>query len=354
MKSNIKFFNKSKILPVDEFLKKVLYDCKFGYYSSKLPLGEKGDFVTSPKISYLFSEIIAIWIISTWESFGKPKIFNIIELGPGDGVLTKVLLRSFKKFPEFNSAKKIFLYEESEYLIKVQKKNISDKSVKWISNFNTIKKGPVVFFGNEFFDALPIKQFRKKNNHTLEKNYKIKKNYEITEVYKKPSKADLKDLRSYKTFKKLNFIELPKFGFQELKKIVKKISKLKGCILIIDYGYLHSNNQSTLQSVMKHKKNNLLDNLGKADITSHVNFSLLKEFFLKNNLKVSNVVTQKEFLENLGILERAKIVSKKMTFREQSDLYFRIKRLLSPRSMGNLFKVILAYKFNNNNFAGFK
>ncbi|MDC0409691.1 SAM-dependent methyltransferase, partial [Pelagibacteraceae bacterium] len=87
---------------------------------------------------------------------------------------------------------------------------------------------------------------------------------------------------------------------------------------------------------------------------AHVNFDLLNEFFSKNGLKVNNVITQKEFLENMGIIERAEIVAKKMNFREQTDLYLRIKRLLSPGSMGNLFKVILAYKFNNNNFAGFK
>jgi len=354
MKSNIKFFKKSKILPVDQFLENVLYNNKFGYYASRLPFGEKGDFVTSPNISYLFSEIIAIWIISTWELFGKPKHFNIIEIGPGDGALTKVLLRSFKKFPEFNSIKKIFLYEKSSYLKKIQKKNISDKNVIWINNFNSIKKGPVIFFGNEFFDALPIKQFKRIKNSILEKNYTLDKNYKIKEVFKKASKTDIKILKSYKTLNKLNFIELPKFGFQVLKKIIKKISKLKGCILMIDYGYLKSNNQNTLQSVMKHKKNNLLENLSKADITAHVNFDLLNEFFSKNGLKVNNVITQKEFLENMGIIERGEIIAKKMNFREQTDLYLRIKRLLSPGSMGNLFKVILAYKFNNNNFAGFK
>ena len=105
MKTNKIFFKNSKILPVDSFFKNVLYDKKFGYYNSKIPLGKKGDFITSPKISDLFSEIIAIWIISCWETFGKPKNFNIVELGPGDGVLTRVLLRSFKKFPEFNSIK---------------------------------------------------------------------------------------------------------------------------------------------------------------------------------------------------------------------------------------------------------
>ena len=218
MKSNIKFFKKSKVLPVDEFFNNVLYNDKFGYYSSQNPFGKEGDFITAPKITSIFSEIIAIWIIATWETFKKPKNFNIIELGPGDGSLTKILLKSFKKFPEFNSIKKIFLYEKSYHLRKIQKKVISNKDVKWINNFNIIKKGPVVFFGNEFFDAIPIKQFKLINNNLFEKNYFLDKNNEIKEFYKNATKSNLKIIKSYKSLKKLNFIELPKFGFQELKK----------------------------------------------------------------------------------------------------------------------------------------
>ena len=123
---------------------------------------------------------------------------------------------------------------------------------------------------------------------------------------------------------------------------------------MIDYGYFKPNNKNTLQSVMKHKKNNLLNNLGKADITAHVNFALLNEFFTKNGFKIKNTITQRQFLENMGILERAKILARKMKFSEQSDLYLRIQRLLSPRYMGELFKVILAYKFDTNKIAGFK
>ena len=354
MKTNKLFFKNSKTLPVDKFLTNVLYDKKIGYYTSQIPFGEKGDFITSPKISYLFSEIIAIWIITCWESCGKPKNFNIIELGPGDGSLINTLIKSFKKFPEFNSNKKIFLFEKSDYLKKIQKKKISNKDVKWINNFNTIKKGPVIFFGNEFFDAIPIKQFKKNKNSFFEKNYSLDKNNKIKKIYKKASASNTRDIKSYKTLNKLKFIEFPKLGFQELKKITKKILKLKGCILLIDYGYYRPNNQNTLQSIMKHKKNELLSNLGKADITAHVNFKLLGEFFLKNNLKIKNLLSQKEFLENMGIMERAKILSKKMKFSEQSDLYLRMQRLLSPRYMGELFKVILAYKFDRDNFAGFK
>jgi len=292
--------------------------------------------------------------VSSWETFGKPKNFNIVELGPGDGSLVNILLKSFKKFPEFNSIKNMFLLEKSIFLRKVQKKNIFNKDVKWIKNLNKIKKGPIVFFGNEFFDAIPIKQFKKIKNNIFEKCYALDENKNIKEIFTKASPTSVKIIKSYKSLKNLKFIEFPQFGLQELKKINKKISKLGGCILMIDYGYLKPNNQNTLQSVIKHKRNSLFNNLGKADITAHVNFALLSEFFRKDGLKVKNVITQKQFLERMGILERAQKIANKMKFREQSNLYLRLKRLLGSNYMGDLFKVIMAYKFNKNNFAGFK
>ena len=354
MKSDLKFFKNSKTLPVDKFFNNVLYDKKYGYYNSKIPFGKQGDFTTSPKISSLYSEMIAIWMISTWEKLGKPKNFNIVELGPGDGTLVKVLLNVFKKFPSFYNAKKLFLFEKSKFLTKLQRENIDNTEVKWIKNFDNIKKGPVIFFGNEFFDAISIKQFKRSKKNLLEKYYKIKDDYEIFEIFKKASVNDKKMINSFKTLKNLNFIEFPKNGFDELKKIIKKISILKGCILLVDYGYLKENNQSTLQSVFKHKKNFLLKNLGKSDITYHVNFSLLSEFFLKNKLKVKKTVTQREFLNRMGIKLRAEILSKKMKFRDQSDLYSRLQRLIDPGQMGHLFKIILAYNLKINKYPGFK
>ena len=98
MKSNLKFFKSAKSLPIDIFFQNVLYDRNNGYYNSKIPFGFKGDFLTAPKISNLFSEIIAIWLISTWQDFGEPKIFNIVELGPGDGDLTKMLIKYLRNF----------------------------------------------------------------------------------------------------------------------------------------------------------------------------------------------------------------------------------------------------------------
>ena len=352
MNINLKFFKKFKSLPVDQFYNNVLYDKNIGYYNSVTPFGKKGDFITAPKISNIFSEMIAIWIISTWENFGKPKNLSLVELGPGDGSLTKVLLEVFRRFKNFDKAKQIYLFEISKLMKKKQKQNLNDKSLIWISDLGKIKKGPVIFFGNEFFDAIPIKQFKRKNNILFEKYYSLNK--KISEVFKEASSDNIKIINSYKSLNKINFIEFPKKGFAELKKITNVLSKLSGCILLIDYGYLKSHNQDTLQSVYKHKRNNLLKNLGKADITSHVNFELLKEFFMKNKLKVKKTLSQKEFLENLGINTRAEILSKNMKFSEQSNMFLRLRRLLSPKLMGSLFKVILAYKYQCDKYSGFK
>ncbi len=357
MKTNYKNFGfkQNKIIPIDKFIEKALYDENFGYYFKNIPFGEKGDFITSPTISNLFSEMIAIWIVSAWEKFGKPEKFNFVELGPGDGSLSKVLVRTFKKFPEFNKAVNIYMYEKSKLLIKIQKKNVENKKIKWIKNFKKIKKGPVIFFGNEFFDAIPIKQFIRKGNLLVEKCYTIN-SLRLNETHRQALKSDMDDINSFKVLKNLKFVEYPKQGFRELDKIVKKISVLSGGILLIDYGYLELCNKSTLQTIMNNKKisiKSLLNNVGKADITSLVNFRLLNEYFLKKNLKVKKIVPQKFFLERMGIVERAKILEKKMTTKQKNYISITLNRLLNKNLMGNLFKVIFSFKSKNTSFIGF-
>jgi NADH dehydrogenase [ubiquinone] 1 alpha subcomplex assembly factor 7 len=85
MQSINKYFSKAKKIPLDEFIANVLYDENYGYYSKKIPFGKYGDFVTAPEISFLFSEMLAIWTVNFWEHLNKPKKFNIVELGPGNG-----------------------------------------------------------------------------------------------------------------------------------------------------------------------------------------------------------------------------------------------------------------------------
>ena len=175
MKRIDKIFSKSKVVSLDLYLEKVLYDKSVGYYQKQDPFGIKGDYVTAPNISNLFCEMIAIWLVSFWENLKKPKNLNFVELGPGNGDLCLVLVKTLKNFPEAFNSINIMLYEKSEKLKKIQKKRIISGRVSWINSLNKIKKGPVVFFGNEFLDALPIKQFKKINGCIFEKYAALKK-----------------------------------------------------------------------------------------------------------------------------------------------------------------------------------
>ena len=118
---------KNHKIPLDKFIDHCLYDKKKGYYMNNNPFGITGDFTTAPNISRLFSEMIAIWTISFWESLGSPKKFNLIELGAGNGEMMKVMIESFKKFPSFINGCNIFIYEKSPKLINEQKKILNLK-----------------------------------------------------------------------------------------------------------------------------------------------------------------------------------------------------------------------------------
>ena len=143
-------------------------------------------------------------------------------------------------------------------------------------------------------------------------------------------------------------------GIAELNKIISVIKRYQGGILLIDYGYKKSQKISTIQSIKAHKKNSLFKNIGNSDITSLVNFSLLKNLFIKNKLKFNKIVSQSFFLQKIGILKRASILASKMTFKEKSNLYFRMQRLLSNKQMGALFKVAFAYKSKKKFNLGFE
>ena len=352
MNSLSKYFPQSKEIPLDKFIFNVLYNKDYGYYSKKNPFGKSGDFITSPGITSLFSELLALWIISLWEHMNKPKIFNVIELGPGNGQMCKTMLRVFKKFPIFFESINISLYEKSKTLKDLQKKILNDKKVKWIKNFDKIKKGPVIFFGNEFFDAIPIKQFKKINNIIYEQYVRLENNSEVKTFFKKANSETVMELKKYNLLKH-SFIEYPMQGLAELNIIIKNIKKNKGGLLLIDYGFFKQKNKSSLQSVKNHKTNMIFDNIGNTYITSLVNFSLIKNYLEREKIKVNNIVTQEFFLKKMGIINRAETVAKRMNFKDKSDLYFRIQRLTNPKQMGELFKFLFASKLKKKFSLGF-
>ena len=346
--------NKIKYISLDKFIYKSLYDKNNGYYMNKNPFGKKGDFITSPNISILFSEIIGIWCIAFWENLGCPKRINIIEMGGGNGEMMFQIIKVFQRFDKFFKSSRFIIFEKSEFLTKVQKKKINSFNVSWIDSLDHLKNGPNIFLANEFFDALPIKQFIKKNNSWFEKKIKIssKNNFELVDAPTTLNKLEKKI--GIKLEKNQKFIEFSPLAYKYLNTISKKINTFRGGLLIIDYGYLEKQMKNSLQSVYRHKFNNILKNFSKADITYNISFNLLKKITKKLKLKVAGITTQKKFLESLGIVQRANILAKNLKFSEKANIYYRLNRLIDSKSMGDLFKVMFITKKNNKFKIGFE
>ena len=345
MNKIINTLREKKSIPLDRFINIALYDKKFGYYMKKNPFGKKGDFITAPLISNLFSEMIAVWCVAFWEHLGKPNKILLVELGPGDGTLCKDLIKTFKKFKDFYNSLEINLFEISNKLKKIQKIKINSKKVKWIKKIEEINYGPVIFFGNEFFDALPIKQICKKKNNFFEKYVALTTNKKnIKFLHKKANNNLIKCIKDLNLISVGDTIEYPLEALKFLKQISKKINEFDGGLLTIDYGYTLKKNQNTLQAVKKHNYLDIFFKPGHSDITSHINFKLFSKSLSEDNLTVKKIITQSEFLKKVGILERADILSKKMTFKEKANMFYRLKRLIDPKEMGDRFKVIFAQK----------
>ena len=343
----------SNNLSLDQFINWALYDKNSGYYMKQNPFGKEGDFVTAPNISRIFSEIITIWLITFLNSLGNPKKFNLVELGAGNGEMMKVIYLTLKNFPQYFNSCNFIIHEKSQYLIDQQKRNLNSEKITWIKNINKKYTDPTIFIANEFFDALPVKQFFKRENEWFERfvNLTNLKNVKFEEI-----KTNIKSIEKKLEFeisKGQKIIEYSPEAFKYLKIIGNIIEKNKGGILIIDYGYLNSKMQDTLQAVSNHKYSNVLENIGKSDITYNINFNLFQKFVNRFKNLNSIVTSQKKFLTSMGILQRAEIISKEITFSKKADLFYRMRRLIDKKQMGELFKVMLIKSKKNKFQTGF-
>ncbi len=341
-------------LPLDKFIEFALYDKDSGFYMKKNPFGKEGDFITAPNITRIFSEIIAIWVVIFWRSIGSPKKFNLLELGAGNGEMMKVISTTLKNFPECFDNCCLMIHEKSSFLIKYQKKNLKSEKIKWIKDIKKVDPNPTIFLANEFFDALPIKQYFKRKEGWVERFVFLKETLEARFTEHPTDIKKIEKTLNFKISKDQEIIEYSPDAFDYLKDICNIIKKKDGGLLMIDYGYLNSKMYETLQAVNNHKYSNILKNIGNNDITYNINFKLFEKFIGQFSDLNSIINNQKKFLTSMGILQRAEIISKNITFSKKADLFYRIRRLIDEKQMGKLFKVMLIKKSKNKFKTGFK
>lgn len=348
-------------LSLSAFINLALYHPKYGYYTQKNPFGMGGDFVTSPQISSLWSEMFSLFFIYNFKKNYRHggKVY-FMELGAGNGFFIRDFLRITSRIPELFQNMEIILVEISENLREEQKKMVKEfegkVQIKWetdvhtaLYNISILESDLFFVFSNEFFDAFPINQFIKHNGKWHEVcivQSEDKKEYEFgfthfdfTEAVK--SHLTLLSVEE-EALKDGEIVEVSNDVIEIFTKIARQIKKGKGCVVTVDYGYLKSEFVSTLQSLKNHQKNDVLQNIGSADITYLVNFELLFYIAQHEGVHVFPPLTQKDFLESIGIKEKLS----KLLEREQDDakkyaIETSTHRIIGEDQMGNLFKVLI-------------
>ncbi len=295
-------------------------------------------FLTAPEVSQLFGECIALFILVTMK---KLRVENFCELGPGNGSLMKDIIMTISKF--INHKLYFCLYDKSLLLRSIQKKNLEklkshNVKIEFINNLKLCKK-PFLFICNEFFDALPINQYEKKNGFWYEKKVIFNNGYKI--INKKTNEK----FPSF--FSNGDILEISPLTNLYMKKICKHIKRFGGGALVFDYGPFKKKRVDTLQAIYKSKKCGILDFPFKSDITYHVDFENLKEISNKFGLYFHGPITQKRFLYFNGINERViSLISKLKCSDKINNLEKQFEILTASSKMGDLIKCFFITKDN--------
>ncbi len=318
--------------------------CQFsdnGYYINNNPIGQNNDFITSPEISQMFGEIIGVFLINFWEKHIQ-RDFNLIELGPGAGTLTEDIIRVATINKDFLNSTNLFLIEKNQVLIKKQKDRLSNlnvKNLKWCKNFDIKNDKPSIVYSNEFFDCFPIRQFFRKQKW-YEKIIKYNNSKKLFNFESEEIKNE-KLLQSLEKFNYAGVAEISKTRKNYYDSVCKFIKNNKGIFFTIDYGYKTFPKNFSLQTIHRHKKTHLFDNLGNQDITAHVNFDELIKVANYNKLTIESFSNQKDFLLGCGLKERKEQLQNNQDEIVSKKIELDYERLTSKSQMGDIFKVLI-------------
>ncbi|MBT8414955.1 MAG: SAM-dependent methyltransferase [Boseongicola sp.] len=321
-------------LTVADYMRHCLLDPDYGYYTTRDPFGTKGDFITAPEISQMFGEMIGLALAQTWLDQGAPNPFALVELGPGRGTLMADLLRATKGVPGFHDAMQVHLVEASPALRTIQKQTIN-ADLHHHDTVATLPELPIYLVANEFFDALPVRQYIRDGKGWRERVVGLVDDalaFGLADISHPPVlEARLQDTADG------HLVEVCPSATAITRDIDARIAQSGGVAIFIDYGDWRSLGD-TLQAVRAHQSEPPLDRPGTADLTTHVDFEALSNAATKT--KPSRLCPQGVFLERLGITERARALAQNLAGTALDHHIAAHRRLTHPDEMGTLFKVM--------------
>jgi NADH dehydrogenase [ubiquinone] 1 alpha subcomplex assembly factor 7 len=309
-----------------------------GYYMTRDPFGAGGDFTTAPEISQIFGEIIGLWSAVTWEAMGRPAPFILAELGPGRGTLMADALRAARIRPGFVEAARLKLVEASPPLRARQQAALADYRPAWHAHIAELPQGPMILLANEFFDALPVRQFVRKGTAWHERWVAYAAADDRFHFVIDDEAAIRDDLPA--SAEDGAIAEVCDAGIALASAIGARVAAQGGGALVIDYGHTASGVGETLQALRDRKYADPLSDPGAADITAHVDFAALARAAGGAGAACFGPVSQGWFLSSLGIVPRAERLARDNDPGTRAGVEAALKRLIAPSEMGNLYKVL--------------
>ncbi|SHF14641.1 NADH dehydrogenase [ubiquinone] 1 alpha subcomplex assembly factor 7 [Kaistia soli DSM 19436] len=322
-------------ITIADYMATCLGDPEHGYYMRRDPFGAAGDFVTAPEISQMFGELIGLWAVETWRRMGRPASFVLGEFGPGRGTLMADALRAARLAPDFLVAARIVLVETSPHLREMQRTRLAGHDVTFAARAEDLPDGPAIVIANEFFDALPIRQFVRIGDGYAERMVGVVD--EKLAFGLRPGAA-IEGLPSHPPEGAV--VEIAGPATAVMTTLAARITAMGGAVLAIDYGH-DGGFGDTLQAMRRHAFVAPLDEPGAADLTAHVDFAALAASARAAGASVFPLMMQGDFLLRLGLVERAGRLGAGKDAAAQEAIRVAAERLAGPEAMGTLFKVLV-------------
>lgn len=309
------------------------------YYASGDVFGRDGDFITAPDISQAFGEIIGLWCVVTWQAMGQPAPFRLVECGPGRGALMRDALRAARAVPSFAAAAEIHLVERSAALRAVQREVLTGHAPRWHDSLASVPAGPLILVGNEFLDALPVRQFVRTAQGWGERMVGLDDNGHFTFAVRMIDAAPV-PIALAATAETGAVYEQSDAVAEATAAVAARVARDGGAALFVDYGHRVSSLGETLQAVRGHKYHAVLEDPGTADITAHVDFALVAATARRHGAVVHGPVEQGVWLRRLGIGVRQVQLARGKDPATARAVEQGIRRLTEPHGMGVVFKAM--------------
>lgn len=318
-----------------DYMTECLLHPEHGYYTTRDPLGRAGDFITAPEISQMFGELIGLWLAQVWMDQGAPGAFVLAELGPGRGTLMADALRATRKVAGFHAAAKLHLLEASPRLRQAQASALAPFDPVFHDSLADLPEGPLFLIANEFFDALPIRQFQKAEGPDWSERMIGAAGDRL--IWGLAPPAPIAALARRTDVTEGQIVETCAPAEALMGEIGRRIAAYGGAALIVDYGDWDSLGD-TFQALSAHRPVDPLAEPGQADLTAHVAFGALAR--AADPARASALTPQGVFLERLGITQRAQVLARSLSGAALDAHVAAHKRLTHPAEMGHLFRVL--------------